>query len=118
MNTSCFMGQHSTCSGCNCTCHRQSLFNDMPPFQRHSATSRSAALAIRPSAGTMKAKVLEYLESQDDGATDEEGINALRMNPSTYRPRRIDLVNEGLVADSGERRRVQSGEQAVVWRAK
>lgn len=118
MTSVCFMGQHSACGGCACTCHARSLFDAVPPYQRHSQTSRNAAIAIRPKVGSMKAQVLDYLETQEDGATDEEGINALRMNPSTYRPRRIDLVNEGLVVDSGQRRRVQSGEQAVVWKAK
>jgi hypothetical protein len=38
------------------------------------------------------------------------------MNPSTQRPRRVELVEGGWVEDSGERRPTRSGMDAVVWR--
>lgn len=49
------------------------------------------------------------------GCTDEEGGLALAINPSTYRPRRIELVERGAVIDSSTTRRTSSGRQAVVW---
>lgn len=49
------------------------------------------------------------------GATDEELQIALGMNPSTERPRRIELVERGRVRDSGARRLTRSGRRAVVW---
>jgi len=49
------------------------------------------------------------------GSTDEEGCLALDMNPSTYRPRRVELWEAGAVQDSGMTRRTKSGRWAVVW---
>lgn len=99
--------------------HQDSLFDDdepLPPHQRKSRTSRAAAIAIAPKAGTYRAKVLAWLrERGEEGATDEEGIDATGLASSTYRPRRIECWKGGLVADSGRTRRVRSGKMAVVW---
>lgn len=51
----------------------------------------------------------------EQGATDHELQTALRMNPSTVRPRRVELVERQLVIDSGRRRPTKSGRLAVVW---
>lgn len=37
------------------------------------------------------------------------------MNPSTERPRRVELVENGLVEDSGRVRQTDSKTEAVVW---
>jgi hypothetical protein len=52
------------------------------------------------------------------GATDEEIQHELQMNPSTQRPRRIELVEAKLVLDSTMKRPTSSGRQAVVWIAR
>jgi len=94
------------------------LFPDdrQPPCQRHSPTSRAAADAIEPSAHTLRAAVLRYLRGQGSrGATDEEITLALDLNPSTARPRRIELQQAGWVYDSGHTRQTRSGRDAVVW---
>lgn len=88
-----------------------------PPFQRHSDTSREAAAAAEPSAGTERARCLEHFRSCENGATDEEQQIALDINPSTQRPRRIELCAAGLVRDSTDRRRTRAGRRAVVWEA-
>lgn len=49
------------------------------------------------------------------GATDEEIQTALALNPSTQRPRRIELVKAGRVYDSGNRRKTLANLDAVVW---
>jgi hypothetical protein len=49
------------------------------------------------------------------GGTDEELQDALGMNPNTQRPRRIELVERGLVRDSGRTRKTKSGRRATVW---
>ena len=86
------------------------------PAQMHSAPSLAAAEAALPNAGTQRWHVLELLRAFPSyGMTDEEIADALNMNPSAERPRRIELVNAGLVRDSGERRRTSSGRQATVW---
>jgi hypothetical protein len=86
------------------------------PFQRHSATSREAADEQIPIAGGDERRVFAYLaECGERGATDEEMQRGLTMNPSTQRPRRVNLMRKQLVADSGRVRRTRSGRNAVVW---
>ncbi len=86
------------------------------PCQSHSATSREAARMAEPAAGTQRARVLGMLRGRGtSGATDEQIQLFLNMNPSTQRPRRIELVAAGLVADSGRTRLTRSGRSAVVW---
>ncbi len=92
------------------------LFDDVPPYQRHSVTSRAAAAEILPKAGTLRRLVYDYIFTAGEyGRTDEEAQVYLRLNPSTQRPRRIELVNAGLVRDSGRTRPTRSGRQATVW---
>ncbi len=86
------------------------------PAQAHSATSVESAQAIEPCSQTLRAYVLTHIRSMGDhGATDEAIQRALDMNPSTQRPRRIELVAAGLVRDSGQTRRTASGRSAVAW---
>jgi len=86
------------------------------PFQSHSQTSFDAAKAIEPASGTLRAAVLFcILNSGEQGLTDEEIQNSLSMNPSTQRPRRVELVKAGLIRDSGQIRKTSSGRNAVVW---
>ena len=84
-----------------------------------SETSRAAAEEIRPDTGTLRAKVYHHLVSCGvRGATDDEMQTALDMNPSTQRPRRVELHRAGLVVDSGETRLTRSCRRAVVWRVR
>jgi hypothetical protein len=60
--------------------------------------------------------VLTFLVCRADyGATDEEIQFVVGMNPSTQRPRRIELVRMGLVRDSGTTRLTRAGRKATVW---
>lgn len=98
---------------------QHSLF-DAPetlPFQPHSGTSREAAEAMRPDAAGDRAAVLGLLSRVLVGMTDEEIQCALKLNPSTERPRRIELVGRGQVRDSGKKRRTKSGRMATIWEA-
>jgi hypothetical protein len=89
---------------------------ELAPYQPHSPTSIAAAVAITPDTPTLRRQVLDYIVSQGQrGATDEQIQEALAMNPSTQRPRRIELVRDGLVRDSGTTRLTGSGRKAVVW---
>ena len=78
-----------------------------------------AADGIAPVAKTLRALVLAAIQrAGEDGLTDEEGIAATGIGPSTYRPRRIDLatkVGGFRVRDSGRTRLTKSGRKAVVW---
>lgn len=85
------------------------------PYVRGSETSKKAAGAIQASSASLRVQVLAYLLSRDEGATDQEIQQALDMRASTERPRRVELVEMGLVADSGRRRETDSGREATVW---
>jgi hypothetical protein len=63
----------------------------------------------------MQRRVLDLLRENAAGMTDEEQQAALAMNPSTQRPRRIELVRRGLVVEAGTRK-TSSGRMAAVWR--
>jgi hypothetical protein len=84
--------------------------------QMHSQPSIAAAEAALPNAGTLRRRVYDQLRQwHATGGTDEDLQIGLGMDPSTQRPRRIELVNAGLVRDSGRTRKTRSGRRATVW---
>ena len=92
------------------------LFAARAPSVKGSATSAAAADSLAPQTlNAMQRRVLELLEATPDGLTDEEMSRRLGMNPSTQRPRRIELARRGLVVTCGTRR-TASGRNADVWR--
>lgn len=93
------------------------LFTQRAPAVRGSVTSAQAADSLGPATlNAMQRRVYEFLLTCGAfGATDEEMQLALGMNPSTQRPRRIELVRRGLVVEDGTRR-TASGRNASVWR--
>lgn len=89
------------------------------PPHNGTPTSQAAAEAIKPNAGTLRAMVLEYLESCGErGATDEEMQRALQLPGNTQRPRRQELEKMGLIRATERTRLTTSNRQAVVWEAK
>ena len=89
---------------------------DLPPHQRHSKTSRAAAESIKPHLNALQARVLGCIQLEPAyGATDDEIQRMTGMNPSTQRPRRIELLEKGLIRDSGRTRKTKSGRAATVW---
>ena len=81
-----------------------------------SATSRAAAEAIRPEAGTLSAAVFAFIVGTGErGATDAEIQRGLRIEGNTQRPRRRALQQRGLIIDSGHRRKTPAGRLAAVW---
>jgi hypothetical protein len=92
------------------------LFVPRAPAVRGSQTSNDAADSLdAPTLNAMQRRVLEVLQATPDGLTDEEMQTRLGMNPSTQRPRRIELARRGLVVEAGTRR-AASGRLATVWR--
>lgn len=92
------------------------LFTQRAPSVNGSITSAAAADALDSTTlNAMQRRVLRFLETCLGGATDEEMQLALGMNPSTQRPRRIELERFGLVVKDGTRR-TTSGRMACVWR--
>lgn len=86
------------------------------PFQRHSATSREAAWSARSEAGKLRGVVLATIREHGP-CTDERVQTITGMNPSTERPRRIELVQAGQVRDSGRTDLTHSRRKAVLWEA-
>lgn len=85
-----------------------------PKFVHPSQTSQDAAREIKPKVGPLRDRVLELLKTQ--ALTDESIAFHLQLNPSTARPRRIELVEMGLVESAGTAQ-TASGRQAQLWRA-
>ena len=89
---------------------------DVPaPFAKGSDTSREAAASLTNTA-TLRNKVYAVIEAGGEhGATDQEVQARLRIPPNVETPRRWELVNAGLVRDSGLRRKTKSLRNATVW---
>lgn len=92
-------------------------YNGEPPAQAHSPTSVAAAEQIKRSIGPLHQRILGYLKTYPDGATDEEMQLNLEMAANTQRPRRRELELMGRVVNTGRTRRVRSGREAVIWEA-
>lgn len=81
----------------------------------HPDTAHQAAQAVAPRTGTLRHKVWEHVKARGFyGATDNEMQDDIPMPANTQRPRRVELVQGGLIADSGRRRR-HEGQLTIVW---
>ena len=86
------------------------------PYQRHSATSKAAAKAIEPVAGTQRGRMLAQIkEFGFFGMTDQDFARICFLPGDSVRPRRGELLKAGLIVDSGITRKTVSGRQATVW---
>lgn len=81
-------------------------------------TSRMAAAEVTPSLRELQAIVLAYaFECASAGFTDPAMNEHFDTHSSTYRTRRSELVDYGLVADTGERLKAGGkGRPHCVWR--
>lgn len=96
------------------------LGNTIPPqppikCQADSPESVDAAMANMPNRGTQRDRILRHLQEWGP-ATDEQLQDALAMEGSTERPRRVELVEAGLVIKAGTAK-TKSGRSAALWRA-
>lgn len=89
----------------------------MPPHEpRSPGPSRDAARRIAPQAGRLSEQVLSAIrEAGAAGMTDAEIQAKTGLDGSTQRPRRVALLNQGLVANSNRKRRTPTGREATVW---
>lgn len=88
----------------------------VPPHQRHSDTSRAAALSMVPKFKGLMLNLMRFFKARAElGMTDEEGQYMSGVNGNSYRPGRVKLAEYGLIHDTGLRRKTRSGNQAVVW---
>lgn len=98
--------------------YQQSLLGEeeriIPPSVRGSQTSRAAALSVEgePSDNARR-RVLQVIFRMGP-LTDEEISELLGMNPSTARPRRVELERMGLIFKAGTKK-TKSGRDAIKW---
>jgi hypothetical protein len=79
-------------------------------------TRRASHAAIAPELNRLQSLVLEYFRSCGSmGATDEQLADGLAMKESTLRARRVELAHARRIVDSGQRRRLRSGREGIVW---
>ena len=87
---------------------------DLPVYQ-DTMTSILAAESMVGKTASLRSKVLEALQALP--MTDEQIADTLHLAPNTARPRRIELVQDGLVVQVGEAK-TKSGRRAILWGAK
>jgi transcription initiation factor IIE alpha subunit len=87
------------------------------PSVHGSVTSAAAADSLdSKTLNALQRQVYEFLWTCGAfGATDEEIATSLGLNPSTARPRRIELARRGLIVEAGTRK-TASNRNAVAWR--
>ena len=90
------------------------LFDPIPPYQAHSVTSIEAARSVVGRTSGPREAIYGLLRRFP--LTDEQITAQLGLNPSTERPRRIELAKAGRIKPVGEALTV-SGRKAVVWAA-
>ena len=83
---------------------------------KHSPTSVAADGSMSAAKANLRTEVFRWLE-RNGPATDEQMQAGLDLNPSTQRPRRIELVRVGRVVDTGRTAKTTSGRSAVLWEA-
>ncbi len=89
----------------------------LPAHQPHSTTSALAAARVIPDAARMRAEVFRAIKRAGKrGLTDQEGCEAIGMSGDTWRPRRVELADAGLIrVVEGRTRPTRTGRQAQVW---
>jgi len=78
-------------------------------------TSHPAHRQIRRCAPEMRAKILGALRSSPAPLCDEELIEVTGLQPSSLRPRRVELVEAGEVVAAPILKTTKSGRKATAW---
>jgi hypothetical protein len=91
-------------------------YPDAPGFKAK-GPSEAAATRIAPTAAAQRATVLQvYANTYPQGLTADEVATALNLSVLSIRPRVSELRRAGSLADTGSRRKNESGMTATVWR--
>ena len=77
-------------------------------------TSRIAAALVAPKLKNLQAAVLRYAQTRKLGFTDLDLTDHFNSTASTYRSRRAELVNLGLIKSTGKTT-VQKGRSHTIW---
>jgi hypothetical protein len=100
------------------------LFGNVEPVTNKTQTSQDAIPNSKRWTQNLH-DVYEIIRSTADGLTDEESQDRYaernkidrRDIGNRWRPARVALVKIGVVKDTGEKRNVRSGKEAIVWSA-
>lgn len=84
------------------------------PGFKEAETSKQAAESMQSSAPLLRERVLACLAICPK--TPDEVAGYLRVSILSVRPRFTELARLGLITDTGQRRRNDSGRMAKVWR--
>lgn len=92
------------------------VYPDSPGFKAP-GPSREAAEKIAPSAQLLRAAVLQKYERRyPEGYTADEVAAELKQSILSIRPRVSELHRAGMLIDTLQRRKNESGMTATVWR--
>jgi CRP-like cAMP-binding protein len=78
-------------------------------------TSQEAAAWIAQRVAGAETRILQFLRSRAEGATNDALVEALAIQIQTVSPRVNSLASRGLVRDSGRKSLTRSGRPAIVW---
>lgn len=78
-------------------------------------TSHESYRQIRRCAPEMRAKILGALRASPAPLCDEELVEVTGLQPSSLRPRRIELVEAGEVVAAPVVKLTKSGRKAIAW---
>lgn len=79
------------------------------------ATSHEAARAITGSLTAIQQEVLDFARRVGRGGFTDRQLEERFNGRSTYRTRRSELTQAGLIVDSGHTRQLDTGRHAIVW---
>lgn len=78
--------------------------------------AKDYAQGLRATRSKMRSLVFAFLVGRGAvGATDQEMQHGLGLHANSQAPRRVELVQAGVVKNSGRRRSTTSGHSAIVW---
>jgi hypothetical protein len=83
------------------------------PHVTGSETSAAAAKAIEPKLGNLQRQVLLALDMF--GPLSDEALDRVCHATKPLRPRRVELTRVGLITDSGDRIKAESGLLVALW---
>lgn len=94
--------------------HAEKHFPAAPGYSNDS-TSKAAAKSMQPHMGRIQQQVFDRIKAVPSTAREVEDALGLRTQTVTARIR--ELVLDGKVRDSGEKRLTDSNRKAIVWKA-
>lgn len=96
---------------------------DGKPFPGKQRTSKAAAKKIEPKVNSLRYKVLDVFHYDQNNHPDDPGLTDSDLfteyfhdkSPNSVRPRRVELVDQGWIKDSGKTRKNANGNDEIVW---